>query len=299
MQRQLSHSQNFLKSPKLVGKLVERADIAPGDSVVEIGPGRGIITEQLAKRAKRVIAVELDHGLVERLRQRFMETQNVEIIEADFLSWELPHGPYKVFSNIPFNMTADMVRKLLEAPNAPDASYLILQTAAAAKFTATPHGANTQAAILLYPFFDAQIAAKINRHNFWPTPHVDAVLAAFIQRPEPLIESADRQLYRSFVAYGFNQWKPTLAESLASILPAGPLEAVSSLKPSEVPAEQWLALFEAFKKSGTERQRQLLRGTAQRVTANSSSLQKRHRTQPGVRKATRHGARRNGPRFSV
>src|SRR6185369_5283806 len=97
-------AQNFLRSSKLVHRLVEKSSIGPQDTVVEIGPGHGIITAELARVAKRVIAIEKDRRLAERLRNRFQERPNVEIVESDFLEFPLPNYKYKIFANIPYNV---------------------------------------------------------------------------------------------------------------------------------------------------------------------------------------------------
>ena len=153
-ERQLSHSQNFLKSSGFVNSLIERTSINSGDLVVEIGPGKGIITAELAKKAGMVIGVEYDPNFARNLKARFSGYPNVEIVESDFLTWTLPNKPYKVLANIPFNMTADIVSKLLSGENSPEATYLIMQDKAAERFMGPPFGPNSQASILLQPFYD-------------------------------------------------------------------------------------------------------------------------------------------------
>ena len=91
-EREIAHTQNFLTSRRLVERLVERAAIGPDDVVLEIGPGRGIITEALARRAGRVIAVEKDAALAQRLARRFADVPTVSIVAADFLDVPLPHA---------------------------------------------------------------------------------------------------------------------------------------------------------------------------------------------------------------
>jgi len=111
MQR-ISHSQNFLKDLEFVKGLVDKTDIGSDDFVVEIGPGKGIITEVLASRVRCVKAVEVDEVLFTKLQDKLKNYKNVEIIKADFLKWRHPSTPYKVFSNIPFNLAVGMPRTL-------------------------------------------------------------------------------------------------------------------------------------------------------------------------------------------
>lgn len=95
--RKLFHSQNFLKNPAFVDSLINKTDINAGDLVVEIGPGKGIITNSLSKKACRVIGIEIDHHLVTSLKRKFQPNKNIEIIETDFLKWNLPQNLTKYF----------------------------------------------------------------------------------------------------------------------------------------------------------------------------------------------------------
>jgi 23S rRNA (adenine-N6)-dimethyltransferase len=128
------------------------SSIGSGDVVYEIGPGRGIITAELAQVARKVIAVEKDPHLVGQLCQRFQNVKNIEIIRNDFLRYHIPEGKYKVFASIPYNITADIVRKLLYMPPVPSEVYLIMQKEAAEKFSGCPN--ETQFSILAKPWFD-------------------------------------------------------------------------------------------------------------------------------------------------
>src|SRR5438874_12896804 len=100
--RELRHSQNFLKGRRLVDRLLDRSSIAATDLVLEIGPGRGRITERLIQRCRHVLAIEQDPRLAWMLRERLPGTPNLTLVEADFLATRLPRQPYKVFANIPF-----------------------------------------------------------------------------------------------------------------------------------------------------------------------------------------------------
>src|SRR3989344_6337013 len=124
-------SQNFLWNRELVNQLIRASSIAKHDSVLEIGPGTGIITHSLLATARQVIAVEADYRLHHDLTVRFSHTPNLRLIHGDILNFNLPHQPYKVFSNIPFSITGEIIRKLLLAPHPPSDSYLILQSEAA------------------------------------------------------------------------------------------------------------------------------------------------------------------------
>jgi 23S rRNA (adenine-N6)-dimethyltransferase len=112
----VSYSQTFLTNPQLVDHLLDRSSIGSDDVVYEIGPGDGLITARLARRCRRVVAVEIDPDLAGQLCRRFAGLPHVTIRNEDFLQTRLPMTAYKVFANIPFNITAAIVTKLITAP---------------------------------------------------------------------------------------------------------------------------------------------------------------------------------------
>src|SRR5436309_11709430 len=117
------YAQNFLKDPCLVASLLERCTIGHDDVVYEIGAGKGMITEQLALRCKQVVAIEKDARLSALLLEKFADRPNVTIHEGDFLHYRLPRKPYKVFANIPFNITTAIVTKLTATDSPPEEAY--------------------------------------------------------------------------------------------------------------------------------------------------------------------------------
>lgn len=245
-------AQNFLKSAKLVRSLLDKSSIESGDIVYEIGPGRGIITAELAQTVRKVIAIEKDPILAQRLRTRFRDVDNVQIITNDFLGYHVPDREYKIFANIPYNITACIVRKILYAFPVPSEAYLIMQKGAAEKFSGSPN--ETQFSILAKPRFDIQIIRELRRTDFEPMPSVDSVFLHFKKRHSALIRDEDAFLYRRFVRYGFGTWKNNLKLVFKPIFTYVqwkhlskdlhfPLNAI----PSDLTFEQWLGLFECFK----------------------------------------------------
>lgn len=137
-QRRIEHSQNFIRHPKLVRELLELSNISTNDLVIEIGSGKGMITRELVKSAGRVIAIERDRTFSEELSE-INESSNFQLVIEDFMKWQLPRENYKVFSNIPFNYTADIVSKLTTSDRKPTDIYLIMQETAAHRFIGMPH----------------------------------------------------------------------------------------------------------------------------------------------------------------
>lgn len=268
--RQVCLAQNFLRSPKLARRLVGMSTIGPSDTVYEIGPGNGIITAALASTAKHVIAIEKDPELVRRLRERFRLIDNVEIVEKDFLAYSFrtrrSHGAlsltverwtsaseYKIFASIPYNITAQILRKILYERSNIGEGYLILQKEAAKKFSGSPK--ETLVSILAKPFFECQILSQLRRTDFWPVPNVDSVLLSIKRRIRPLIEMQDVASYRDFVQYGFGRWKPNLKLAFKNVFTykqwkrlARDLDFPLNATATELSFEQWLDLYYGFRR---------------------------------------------------
>jgi len=238
--------------------LVRMSKIGLSDTVYEIGPGNGIITAALASVAGQVIAIEHDPELVRRLRERFRPVENVEIVEMDFLNYSFrPRNrqaisEYKIFANIPYNRTAQIIRKILHERSNLCEAYLIMQKEAAKKFSGSPR--ETLFSILVKPFFDLQILLQLKRTYFWPVPNVDSVLLSIKRRASPLIEAQDVALYREFVQYGFERWKPNLKLAFKNVFTyqqwkrlARDLGFSLNATPTDLSAEQWLGLYQGFK----------------------------------------------------
>jgi 23S rRNA (adenine-N6)-dimethyltransferase len=251
--KRISLAQNFLRNPKLAHRLVGMSNIGPSDTVYEIGPGDGIITAALARVAKHVIAIEKDPQLALRLRERFRAIENVEIVEKDFLNYSFRvFSNYKIFANIPYNNTAQIVRKILGQRSRLCEAYLIMQNEAAKKFSGCPR--ETLFSILVKPFFDLQILVQLKRTDFRPVPNVDSVLLTIKRRASPLIETQDVALYREFVQYGFGRWKPNLKLAFKNVFTykqwkclARELEFPLNATPTDLSVEQWLGLYRCFR----------------------------------------------------
>ncbi len=258
-------SQNFIKSPVLVEDLLSVSSLTSSDLVVEIGPGKGIITQELLKHVKKVISVEKDRELFFYLKDIFSDFSNLQIINQDFLNWSLPKSPYKIFSNIPFSITADIITKILKSSQRPSEMYLIMQLEAANKYCLSKTF-NNQDAILLSPIYDIQILGDIDRTAFTPKPQVDIVFAKFILKKTPLINLDDYQQLRDFIIFGFNQWKPNIFEIYKKIFSYDQFKKINhqlkinSLKPSQLSVDQWLDFFSIYQKFVSSQKQKYITG---------------------------------------
>ncbi len=283
MRPRIRYAQNFLKDPALVAMLLDRSGMERDAVVYEIGPGTGIITEQLARRYQRVVAIEQDPRLATVLLRKFADQPNVTIHTGDFLRHRLPRQPYSVFANIPFNVTSAIVAKLTTGGAAPDLAYLAMQREAAQMFLGRPHA--TLRAALLYPWFELEIVHRFKRADFIPAPRVDVVMLRLRKRGPPLVSSADRQGFRDFATYSFTAWQPTLGETLTRIFTPRQLNALCGalgcdleVSPSSIACEQWLSLFECVKTLGNQRAQRMIAGSEHRLARQQKRLEKVHRT---------------------
>ena len=277
------YAQNFLKDPCLVASLLDRCNIGPDDVVYEIGPGKGIITEQLALRCKQVIAIEKDPHLSALLLQQFADRPNVTIHKGDFLDYRLPRKPYKVFANIPFNITTAIVTRLTAAQYPPQDAYLTMQKEAAEKFLGKPR--EFLYTVLLKPWFELEMVHRFRRKDFVPEPRVDVVMLRLRKRGPPLVNRADRQCFRDFVVYGFTTWRPALGDILKGIFTGQQLKHLRrelgidlDATPTSLTFEQWLNAFEYFKKVANEQAMHTTAGSEKRLRQQQKRLQKVYRT---------------------
>ena len=279
----LRYSQNFLRDPRLVERLLARSSISHEDVVYEIGPGGGVITDCLAQRARRVVAIELDGALAERLRRRYASQPHVAIHTGDFLASALPEQPYKDFASIPFAYTHEIVTKLTDAACPPQDAYLIMQREAAEKFCGAPR--EYLYSVLLKPWFAVDVLHHFRRSDFTPAPNVEVVMLRLQKRGPPLISASERQLYRDFVVYGFVTRQPTIDLILRGVLShrqrqqALRLCAISpDATPSAIAFPQWIELFHHVMRVASPQARQTISGSERRLRQRQGRLHKLHRT---------------------
>ena len=279
----IRYSQNFLRDPCLVASLLDVCQLAPDSLVYEIGPGKGIITGQLALRYQRVVAVEKDPCLAARLRERFADRPNVTIYHDDFLRFSLPREPYHVVANTPFTITSAIVAKLTVGGCMPESAHLIMQREAADTLLGRPH--ESLRTILLKPWFEAEPLHHFRRTDFTPAPRVDVVMLRLRKRGPPLVPPADRQYFRDFAVHVFTAWQPTVEQTLKRLCGRRQLDAIRrrldfdlAIIPTDMTIERWLKLFASFQTITGEHGRAAVAGSEKRLAQQQSMLEKTHRT---------------------
>lgn len=235
-----SISQNFLTSQRIISRLLALTDLAPADTVLEIGAGKGHITRALAQRCRRVVTYEIDPLLAGRLKESL--PPNVRLYQQDFLRAPLPQGPYKVFANIPFDCTTAILRRLTQEGKPPERAWLIMEKGAAMRFAGTSR--ETAVSLLLKPWWEVRIAYRLHREDFHPMPSVDCVLLELRRKPVPDITAKERRLWEAFTARA-------LGQGLRGMLT--PRQISSALRRAEIPISatlkyvQWLCLFRCWR----------------------------------------------------
>lgn len=253
-------SQVFLKDSKLIASLVEKSSIGEKDIVLEIGPGRGAITDELIKKAGKVIVIEKDPQLCEKLAKKYQGNPSLELHNADALRFPLPQSPYKVFANPPFAIEGQLVRRLIDDPqNPPLDTYLVMRRGVAERLVGVPQ--EGEFSVLHKPWFEPEIVHTFRRENFKPKPMVESSMLRFRKREQPLITPEEEDSYRLFIQEGF-RGGGRLKQNLARVFSPDQLARLAQElrfkvddMPSELDFQQWQGMFEFFLKEIPESQR--------------------------------------------
>ena len=242
-------SQNFLVDRRAIDALVDGSGVGPGDLVLDIGAGNGLISTVLARRGARVQAIERDPGLAERLRAKFATWPSVTVVEADVLAMPWPAEPFCVVANIPFGITTKILRRLLDAAGLARADMIVQAEVARKRGTG---GRGTLLNACWEPWFEFGTGARIPAAAFRPRPRVDAAVLIVTRRNPPLVDPASRRDYVGFVTAAFEGARPTVASALARAIPrtrfaglAGELGFGTDALPSQLDVHPWAGLFRA------------------------------------------------------
>lgn len=251
-----SMGQNFLVDSTALERIVEAAEIAPESAVLEVGPGLGSLTRYLARAARRVVAVELDGSLIPVLEDVLSGFGNVEIIHGDILTLDpaalMNQAGYWVVANIPYYITSNLIRHLLEAPLKPRRLVLTVQREVAERINARP-GDMSLLALSVQVYGRPQIAARIPAGAFYPPPKVDSSAVRVDLYPEPLIPTNQLDTFFRLAKAGFGQKRKTLRNSLSAGLSLPGDQAADLLRSAGIDPmrraetlsiEEWKALTE-------------------------------------------------------
>ena len=258
--------QHFLVDEAVLERILSAAELGHGDIVVEVGPGLGILTEGLAKRGAKVIAVELDSKLVAMLRKRLAPFPNVIIVHADILkvtpqqllrdnltASALAQG-YKVIANLPYYITSPILRHFLEAQLQPSAMVVMVQKEVGEAIAAAP-GKMSLLSVRTQFYSKPTLMSYVPAASFRPLPKVDSVILRLDIYPQPPIKVSDVASFFDIVMHGFSAPRKQLRNSLAQSLEM-PSDQVALLlgkagieakrRAETLSLEEWRELWEIF-----------------------------------------------------
>lgn len=234
-----SLGQHFLINPRILDKIVAAAEITKEDTVLEIGPGTGNLTKELAEKAGKVIAIEKDRRLINALKLKF-ENSNVKIVESDILklkieslieNYKLKIENYKIVGNIPYYITSNFLRTVLEKWPKPKLVVLTIQKEVAQRIMARPPHMNLLALSVQF-FSEPKIIRYISKENFRPRPKVDSAIIKLISKKELPIDNPER--FFKISRAGFLGKRKQLINSLSANLKKEKKEIEKNLKEAEI-----------------------------------------------------------------
>ncbi len=198
--------QHFLRDRSVLARIVDALALDGSETVVEIGPGRGVLTDLLAARARRLIAIEIDRDLAAHLRVRYALDAHVEVVEADVLKVvlaELAGGDYVLAGNVPYYITTPILFHALAMPRPARAVYLV-QREVADRLTAEP-GSKTYGAlgVNVQAVAKAELIMRVPPGAFAPPPKVDSAVVRITPRSDPVITTDEEPRFRRFVQASF------------------------------------------------------------------------------------------------
>lgn len=225
-----SLGQHWLFDEFSLEAMVDAGDIESIDTVIEIGPGLGTLTKKLCEKAKKVIAVELDDLLVAQLPDR-VKAKNLEVVHESILDYDtslLPAG-YKVIANIPYYLTSNLIRRMLENPNPPSVMVLLIQKEVAQRIVSKP-GEMSILSVSVQFYAEAALKELVPAKLFTPPPKVDSQIIQIKLRTEPLFKDVDTEKFFKVVKAGFSEKRKKLRSSLSGGLHISKTEADEHLK---------------------------------------------------------------------
>lgn len=235
-------SQNFLRSPRIALMLVGHSNIRKRDFTLDIGAGSGVFTYALSKKSARVLAIEFDRETFKKLQNNTKNLDNVEVLCADFLRFNLSKLPknYKVCANIPFHLSSPIIQKLINAQNSPKSIYLILQKQFARKLIVSDKNFTSALGVKIFPFFESKIKKPLQKSDFTPPPAVETVFFEMKRREAPLISKEEQPIFNDFIEKMF---------AVPEFYKKNCQPKFKTKKPSELKGEEWLEIWRFWQNS--------------------------------------------------
>jgi len=266
--------QHFLIDGEVLQLITSAAELTPADIILEIGPGLGVLTRELARRVGWVIAVELDSKLAAILKQTLASSNNVTIINENILhidpatllreqkaKFPPAISPYKVVANLPYYITSPVLRHFLEASVKPEIMIVMVQKEVAEAIVAEP-GQRSVLSISVQFYGKPRIVSYVPAHSFYPAPEVDSAILRIDLYPQPAVAVTDVRGFFELVRAGFTASRKQIANSLAQGTGLPKTEALALLERADIvpqrraetlTLEEWAQLWRVFVRAREEK----------------------------------------------
>ncbi len=261
--------QHFLIDQEVLRLIISAAQLTPEDVVVEVGPGLGVLTRELARQAGWVVAVELDNKLAAMLKQTLSSFKNLTIVNEDVLKvdpatllqelkTEFPSVSYKVVANLPYYITSPTLRHFLEAEVKPQFMVVMVQKEVAEEITAKP-GQMSLLSVSVQLYGQPAIVGYVPAQCFYPAPEVDSAILKVTPYSQAVVEVSDRESFFALVRAGFSASRKQIANSLAQGLKVSKIEALDLLERAKIAPqrraetlslEEWAHLWRVYTSVG-------------------------------------------------
>ncbi len=251
-----SLGQNFLKSAKALSDIILAGEITKKDTVLEIGPGKGALTEKLLEHAGKVIAIEKDRDLVVYLQDHFAneaEEQRFELLEGDVLEFDTKtlKKPYKIIANIPYNITGAILKQFLTATHQPERMVLLVQKEVAERIVARDSNESILS-LSVKAYGMPKIISKVPARYFNPAPKVDSAIIAITAISRKAFKNSEEELlFFTIIKAGFAHKRKMLLSNLKESLPDIDWSVIfeknslsKTIRAEKVSLEIWLTLME-------------------------------------------------------
>ena len=234
-----SLGQHFLSDRRILGRIADALDLQPDETVIEIGPGRGGLTDLLRERARRVVAIEVDRALAAILRERYAGT-NVEIVEADVLQTDLhtaAGGDFALVGNVPYNITTPILFHALEPPRANRMVFLV-QREVAERMSASPGGKEYGAlTVNLQAVASVETLFRVAPGSFQPPPKVESAVVKLVPLANPVVPPDEEKRFRATVQGIFGMRRKQMRRVVRSLFNLDAERADDLLRRSEIEPE--------------------------------------------------------------
>ncbi len=280
----INHSQNFIHSELLSEKIIALCSIKQGDSIIEIGPGKGALTKYLIGTKANITAIEKDNTLFSYLKSLFQNETTVHFVNQDFLEYQLPlKEDLIIIGNIPFALTTAILEKVLQPKLKIKKIVIIVQKEAAQRLIGPDNKGKIESLFSLRykPYFTTKILYRFLKTDFHPLPSVDTILLEITRKDSLDMSFFDYKGYLNFISYCFSSWKPSVNDVLKLLFSNLQRKIIQNAtginlyrKPTELSYSEWITLFQSFLEQAPLHKKKLIANAADEMAVREKELVK-------------------------